>query len=192
MVRYRPDHKAATRRRILDTSARRLKADGVDGSGVSTLMADAGLTNGAFYAHFASKDALVATVVGEQLVAQRERIAALTGPDVVGTLVREYLSEEHRDHPAEGCPSAALLEEIARAGEPVREAYTAELRELADVLVNQLHRRRTPRSRAAVLAALAGMAGTLQMARAVTDPALSAALLERGAANALAALAATS
>ena len=52
-VRYGTEHKQATRQRIIETAGRRLKRDGIDGSGVATLMADAGLTNGAFYAHFA-------------------------------------------------------------------------------------------------------------------------------------------
>ena len=56
MARYGTEHKQATRQRIIETAGRRLKRDGIDGSGVATLMADAGLTNGAFYAHFPSKD----------------------------------------------------------------------------------------------------------------------------------------
>src|SRR3989440_9085711 len=109
-VRYSKEHKEATRQRIIETAGRRFKRDGIDGSGVTALMADAGLTNGAFYAHFASKDDLVATAIGEQLGQQRERYRADVG-DRAGLehLVREYLSVEHRDNPADGCPSAALL-----------------------------------------------------------------------------------
>src|SRR5438270_2690856 len=74
--RYGKEHKEATRRRIVEAAGRRLKHHGIDGSGVAALMADAGLTNGAFYAHFASKDDLVATAIAEQLGAQRERYRA--------------------------------------------------------------------------------------------------------------------
>src|SRR6266567_8173649 len=66
-VRYGREHKQVTRRRIIEAAGHRFKADGINGSGVATLMSDAGLTNGAFYAHFASKDDLVATVVAEEL-----------------------------------------------------------------------------------------------------------------------------
>ncbi len=62
-----PEHKAGTRRRIIETAGRRFKQDGIDRSGVAALMTDAGLTNGAFYAHFESKDDLVANVVADQL-----------------------------------------------------------------------------------------------------------------------------
>ena len=72
MGRYGKDHKQATRRRIVEAAGRRLKRDGIDGSGVATLMADAGLTNGAFYAHFDSKEDLVVSTVADQLREQRE------------------------------------------------------------------------------------------------------------------------
>ena len=72
MARYGKEHKEATRRRIIEAAGRRFKRDGIDGSGIATLMADAGLTNGAFYAHFDSKDDLVATTVADQLREQRE------------------------------------------------------------------------------------------------------------------------
>ena len=72
-MRYGKEHKQATRQRIIEAAGRRFKRDGIDGSGISTLMTDAGLTNGAFYTHFTSKDDLVATAVADQLQgAERE------------------------------------------------------------------------------------------------------------------------
>ena len=76
MARYGKEHKQATRRRIIEAAGRRLKRDGIDGSGIATLMADAGLTNGAFYAHFESKEDLVANALVEQLREQRESFSA--------------------------------------------------------------------------------------------------------------------
>src|SRR5256714_14599398 len=109
VVRYGKEHKEATRRRIIETAGRRLKRDGIDGSGVATLMADAGLTNGAFYAHFASKEDLVATAVSEQLRGQREWLAAFSPRRDGGEQkVRPYLSPQPPDNPEEGCPSAPL------------------------------------------------------------------------------------
>ena len=66
-MRYGKDQKQATRRRIVEAAGRRFKQDGIDGAGVAAVMSDAGLTNGAFYAHFASKEDLVANVLADQL-----------------------------------------------------------------------------------------------------------------------------
>src|SRR4051812_22028185 len=124
MARYAPDHKEATRRRMVETAGRRFKRDGVDGAGIATLVGDAGLTNGAFYGHFSSKDDLIATVVSDQLARQLTTLESLPpGWAPLEAFVREYLSPAHRDNPADGCPSAALLDEIARCDNTVREAY---------------------------------------------------------------------
>ena len=116
MVRYAKEHKQETKQRIIATAGRRLKRDGIDGSGVATLMKDAGLTNGAFYAHFASKDSLVATAIADQLHTLNANIVAQADPGRAGLeqIVRWYLSPDHRDDREEGCPNAALLDEIGR------------------------------------------------------------------------------
>src|SRR5712691_11253443 len=125
MARYGKEHKQATLRRIIEAAGRRLKHDGIDGSGIATLMADAGLTNGAFYAHFESKEELVANVFVEQLREQRESFSAQPpGRPGLEQIVRAYLSVQHRDNPEAGCPSAALLDEIGRTADATKEAYT--------------------------------------------------------------------
>jgi TetR/AcrR family transcriptional regulator, transcriptional repressor for nem operon len=188
MARYGKEHKEQTRRRIVETSGRRFKIDGVNASGIATLMTDAGLTNGAFYAHFASKDDLVAGVVAEQLGDQREAIALPADSDIE-QIVRRYLSVEHRDHPGDGCPSAALLDEIGRCDDAVRRAYTDGLLGVIDVIAARLEPDDPSSARVRTLAAFAGMVGTMQLARALTDRHLSDDLLEQGVANALANLA---
>ena len=76
-MRYSKDHKQATRQRILEAAGRRFKKqDGIDGAGVAAVMSDAGLTNGAFYAHFTSKENLVANVLADQLRTQRQTFDA--------------------------------------------------------------------------------------------------------------------
>src|SRR5215211_4528885 len=121
-MRYPKDQKQATRQRILEAAGRRFKQDGIDGAGVAAVMSDAGLTNGAFYAHFASKEDLVATVLAEQLRTQRHSFDAQPS-DRAGleAIIRSYLSPQHRDHCADGCPSAALLDEIVRRPAATRE-----------------------------------------------------------------------
>ena len=139
MARYGKDHKQATRQRIIQAAGRRLKRDGIDGSGIATVMADAGLTNGAFYAHFESKEDLVARALVEQLREQGERFAALPpGRDGLERIVRAYLSVEHRDDPDGGCASAALLDEIGRSIGQTKSAYTEGLLVVIDDIAARL------------------------------------------------------
>src|SRR2546429_1271303 len=127
-MRYGKDQKQATRQRILEAAGRRFKQDGIDGAGVAAVMSDAGLTNGAFYAHFASKEDLVANVLADQLRTQRQSFDAQPSDQAgLEAFVRSYLSPEHRDDSAEGCPSAALLDEIARRPAETRHVFTDEL-----------------------------------------------------------------
>ena len=188
-MRYDTEHKQATRQRIISTAGRRLKSDGIDGSGVATLMADAGLTNGAFYADFKSKDDLVTTVVADQLQVQRESLHPLPpGRAGIEQFLRWYLSVEHRDSRANGCPSAALLEEIGRYTDATKQAYTDGLLGMADDVTARLVPHDPQSVRVTVLAVFAMVIGTLQLSRALTDAQLADAVLEQGIQNALAAL----
>jgi TetR/AcrR family transcriptional regulator, transcriptional repressor for nem operon len=188
VARYGKEHKEATRRRIIETAGHRLKRDGIDGSGVSVLMADAGLTNGAFYAHFASKEELVATAVADQLHQQLERYRAQRTDRQAEQLVRDYLSTEHRDDPEHGCPSAALLDEIGRCGDATKHAYTDGILELVDQLASILVPSDPRSARGQTLSLFALLIGTLQLSRALTDRRLADEVLERGIENALALL----
>ena len=185
-MRYGKEHKQATRRRIIQTAGRRFKRDGIDGSGIATLMADAGLTNGAFYAHFASKEDLVATAVADQLRGQRASVSAQT-PDLAGLeqYVRAYLSVEHRDNPDDGCPSAALLDEIGRCPDATKQAYTDGLLAMVDDIAARLAPQDPPSARTKTLSFFALMVGTLQLSRALADRQLADQVLEQGIHNAL-------
>jgi TetR/AcrR family transcriptional regulator, transcriptional repressor for nem operon len=187
MVRYTKKHKQETRERIIATAGRRLKRDGIDGSGVATLMKDAGLTNGAFYAHFASKDDLVAEAIADQLHALHANIVAQAEPGPAGLeqIVRWYLSAQHRDNPGDGCPNAALLDEIGRCGDATRQAYTDGVLVVIDGLAARMAPDDPRSARVKALSLLGLMAGTLQLSRALTDRQLSDDLLEQGIRNAL-------
>jgi len=189
MARYSSEHKQETRERIIETASRRFKMDGVDGSGIATLMADAGLTNGAFYAHFESKDDLVASVIADQLRRQAETIGCLpAGRTGLRRFVKEYLTAEHRDSPGAGCPSAALLDEIVRCADSAKDAYTDGAKLILDEIASRLAPTNPRSARGTALALYTMMIGTLQLARAVSDPALSDEILADGAKNTLALL----
>ncbi len=186
VVRYDNEHKQATRRRIIETAGRRFKRDGINGSGITTLMADAELTNGAFYAHFTSKDDLVATAVADQLRAQCESLGALApGRAGLEQFVRAYLSVEHRDHPEDGCPSAALLDEIGRATDATKQAYTDGVLAIVEDIAARLAPHDPPSARVKVLTIVASVIGTLQLSRALADRHLADEVLEQGIQNAL-------
>ena len=185
-MRYSKDHKQATRQRILEAAGRRFKQDGIDGAGVATVMSDAGLTNGAFYAHFSSKEDLVANVLAEQLRAQRQSIEAEPA-DRAGleAFVRSYLSPEHRDQFADGCPSAALLDEIARRPADTRDVFTEEVMGVVDEIAARINPTDVEAGRVDALTVFGLMVGTLQLARTLTDRDLSDRVLARGVKTAL-------
>jgi len=186
VVRYGKEHKQATRQRIIETAGRRFKQDGIDGSGVATLMADAGLTNGAFYAHFESKEDLVATAIADQLQNQDAAINTMPpGREGVEAFVREYLSIHHRDNPADGCPSAALLDEIARSSDATKQAYTDGMLAVINDAALRLNPRDPASVRTQALSVFALMVGTMQLSRALSDRALADQVIEQGLQNAL-------
>ena len=180
-MRYGKDHKQATRRRIVEAAGRRFKQDGIDGAGVAAVMSDAGLTNGAFYAHFTSKEDLVANVLADQLRAQHQSLDSEPS-DRAGleAFVRAYLSPQHRDQCADGCPSAALLDEIVRRPVATRQIFTDELLNTVDDIAARLDPTDAEAARTAALTLFGLMLGTLQLARALIDRDLSDQLLARG------------
>lgn len=187
MARYSPEHKEATRRRMIETAGRRFKSDGIDGSGIATLVADAGLTNGAFYGHFSSKDDLVAAVVAQQLEAQVAVVNSLpAGLASVEEYLQYYLSPAHRDDLAGGCPSAALLDEIGRCDVAVREAYTAGAAAMVQAIARHLDNGDPEQTEQRAIGLFSLLVGSLQAARAVTDPDLSDRMLAAAYVNAVA------
>jgi TetR/AcrR family transcriptional repressor of nem operon len=181
MVRYDREHKRRTRAAIVEAASQAFRRHGVERVGVGEVMARAGLTHGGFYAHFASKDALVAEACASSL---RETAGRLfESQDGTGSkrtlpqVIRAYLSRSHRDAPATGCTIAALGDEIARRSPETRHAFTEAAQTYVERLATLLPDGADPDE---AWALLAGMAGTVMLARAVDDPALSERLLLAG------------
>lgn len=181
-MRYEKGRKDASRSRIMEVAADRFRADGIAASGLATIMSDAGLTNGAFYPHFQSKAELVReSVVAalEDQSAQMSELIAAGGPEMA---IDAYLSPAHRDNPAEGCASAALLPELARQPPATREAYTDRFLSLVRHVSAALPQTKDPEGVA--LGVFATLIGALQLARAVEGTELSDRILAAGAAAA--------
>ncbi|HEX4727857.1 MAG TPA: hypothetical protein VH298_08670, partial [Jatrophihabitans sp.] len=129
---------------------------------------------------------LVATTLAEQLRQQREGFSALpAGRAGVEQIVRDYLSIQHRDHPADGCPSAALLDEIGRCTDATKQAYTDGVLAMIDDIAARLMPADPPSARVKTLSVYALMIGTLQLSRALADRRLADAVLDQGIQNAL-------
>jgi AcrR family transcriptional regulator len=185
-MRYEKGHSSATKQRIVDVAAQRFRESGVAAVGLTGVMAEAGLTNGAFYGHFDSKEALVREALVHALEARESDFVAI-GP-AGGSLedgLRAYLSAAHRDNPGIGCPSAALLPEIGRQGQATRQAYTERLVRFIDLVADLLPAGDPARTRATATAIFGMAIGTLQLARAVADRRLSDDILESGVQSAL-------
>ena len=136
------DRKEATHERIVDVAARAIRRSGYDGTGVADIMKEAGLTHGGFYAHFASRDALLAEAgdrAGAESVALAASIAAAApAGEALQRIVEAYLSDDHLAAIETGCPIAALGSEMPRQAPEVRRAATIRIKEMIDLLARQM------------------------------------------------------
>jgi len=189
-MRYAKDHKEKTRQRIIEVAAQNFRERGFEGEGIASVMQGAGLTNGAFFNHFSSKEDLarevVAYAMAERLDFLNERIATEGGS--TAAYVESYLSTRHRDNPQQGCPIATLVADVARRSEPVREAFAEGMDALVNRLSEQWPALPAAEARRKAIALYALINGALQMARATKDNALSEEILAAAKQEALALL----
>jgi len=167
--------KEITHNRILDTAARAIRRSGYSGTGVADIMKEAGLTHGGFYAHFSSRDAMLAEAAdkaGEETVAIAEQIFA-TVPEgqALQALMNAYLSNEHMANIENGCSFAALGSEMPRQAPEVRKASTCRIKEMIDLIKSKLTNQPNAYEKALVM--MSTMVGTLLLSRAVDDNELS-------------------
>jgi TetR/AcrR family transcriptional repressor of nem operon len=129
-MRYSSTHKEETRKKLMASSSAIAKAGGFDSTGVDALMANIGLTGGAFYSHFPNKQALFEALVVEELRKSGDMLAGdeNSPADHAAKCFRSYLSTFHVMHPEVGCVIPALGPEIARAGPELRAAAERELK----------------------------------------------------------------
>ena len=170
-MRYEPEHKTRTRDRIVRNASRKLRAEGLSGPGVASVMKASGLTVGGFYKHFRSKDELLAEAIAQGFSDSSERIRSalenVPRADRWKEIVRWYLSSEHCDRPEIGCPVAALAPEIARAKPSIRKRIAGLIREWVEFMPGA-----TPAERERnFFVIFSAMAGAVSIARILTEPA---------------------
>lgn len=175
-----PSRKEATHDRIVETAARAIRRSGYGGAGVAAIMKEAGLTHGGFYAHFNSRDAMLAEAAdraGAAGMARLARAAAAAPPDkALAAMLRAYLSDEHVRGMETGCAIAALGSEMPRQGPKVRRAATRRIKEMIDLVGRQSSDWGQPGTHERAMVTVATALGALVLARAVDDPELSVAL----------------
>jgi TetR/AcrR family transcriptional regulator, transcriptional repressor for nem operon len=178
-MRYPASQTAKKHDKILKEAARLFRERGFDRAGVAEIMKAAGLTHGAFYAHFASKEALEAEAVERAFAQSDNRIYALTANarDPKRVFLDSYLSAAHRDHPGCGCVMAALGPEIARDS-AARKPFTAQVKQMIEGMAVRFRWKRKRAARRDSIHLLSAAVGALILARAVDDPQLSDELLE--------------
>ena len=180
-MRVSKEKAAQNRRQILSAAARLFRENGIRATGVDSISRNAGVTHGAFYSQFESKEALAAEAI--RLALSRWRRVWQRAADrkrrseAFRSIVTAYLSLEHRDAPGRGCVVAALGPSIARQPRKVRAAFTAELKDAVEFLAALVPGDHPSRRHEDALAALACMIGALILARAVDDRRLSGRIL---------------
>jgi TetR/AcrR family transcriptional regulator, transcriptional repressor for nem operon len=174
--------KEVTHDRIVDAAARAIRRSGYNGTGVADIMKDAGLTHGGFYAHFPSRQAMLAEAAdraGSESVAMMERIAAkLPQQQALPAMLQAYLSKEHLEGIETGCAAAALGSEMPRQTPEVRRAATRRIKEMIDLVARHSPDWGQPSAHERALVTVATMVGALMLARAVDEPKLSDGLRE--------------
>jgi AcrR family transcriptional regulator len=173
--------KEASHERIVSAAARAIRRSGYDGTGVADIMKEAGLTHGAFYAHFASREAMLAEAAGracaESAAVAADVVASVPPEQALTYMLHAYLSRESLEQVEQGCPLAALGSETVRQAPEVRRVTTRHIKEMVDLVARQSPDWGQPGVHERSLVTIAAMVGTLLLARVVDEPALSDSLL---------------
>ena len=186
-MRYDSDHKSETRRRVLKEAAREIRAKGPGGVAVAGVMARAGLTHGGFYAHFESKEALIAAAIETMFESARGKFDMAAANDDPRAALRSYvdfyLSPAHRDGREHGCPLPSLSGDLARLDPEARVRFGQGVAALTGRLAGVLGKYGIADPETAAASMLNEMVGAVALSRAVSDPAQSDAILARARAS---------
>jgi TetR/AcrR family transcriptional repressor of nem operon len=179
---------AENRQTVIDVASRLFREHGFDGIGLKDLMQGAGLTQGAFYKQFASKEDLVAQASRRALESATLRwsAAAEANPeDPLGAVIAFYLSMEHRSERMDGCPIVALGSDAARQGADVKASFEAGIRDHIEILRRWIGDADGKESNGKAMAVLSTMVGAVVLSRAVNDERLSKQFLQAAAESVL-------
>ncbi len=181
-INARAAAKDVTHERIVAVASRAIRRSGYDGTGVADIMKEAGLTHGAFYSHFTSREAMLAEAAGkacaESAAAAVHAVTTVPSSMALATMLGAYLSRAHAEQAESGCILAALGSETSRQAPEVRRVATRHIKEMVDLIARQSPDWGQPSAHEHALVTIATMVGALLLARAVDEPALSDGLRE--------------
>src|SRR2546423_15224380 len=172
---------AENRQTVINVASRLFRERGFDGIGLKDLMEGAGLTQGAFYKQFASKDDLAAQASRRALESASRRwsdAVAANPDDPLGAVLAFYLSMEHRGEKMDGCPIVALGSDAARQGSDVKASFEAGIKAHLEVLGHLIAETDGEESMGKAMAILSTMVGALTLSRVVNDADLAQAFLD--------------
>lgn len=173
------DHKASTREKILQSAARLFLNKGFDAVSIEQVMSSAGLTRGAFYAHFSSKNELYAeSIVTAGVQSSKVLYCNADDNNVLKGIIDCYLDVKHRDGESATCPLAFLVTDITHRDDTVRDTYTQMFKGFVHKLEAQAAKQGRERSPESALKTAIMMIGGLALSRAINDAALSEQVLE--------------
>jgi TetR/AcrR family transcriptional regulator, transcriptional repressor for nem operon len=172
-MRYRPGHKAEIHQKIVKDASRRVRAEGLTGAAVASVMKDTGLTHGGFYKHFGNKDELLMESLSEAFREIADRLAEAGEQSTPGTawkaVVKSYLSPAHCDHAEHGCPLAALAPELARADRAMKVRLLGELANYKSRMLPLMPGRRSADRERAFFSIFSTMIGAIELARMLPE-----------------------
>jgi TetR/AcrR family transcriptional repressor of nem operon len=180
-MRYADTHKDETRKALLRAASAQLREKGPDRLSVASVMKSAGLTHGGFYAHFKSKDALLTEALADTFARSQRRVLRLLDglppKAALATYVDFYVSPDHRDHPANGCPLTALNSDMPRQTKKFRTAFEIGVKQIAQAMTARMEAAGVADAQRLAPALLSAMAGAVALSRTISDKALSDELL---------------
>lgn len=183
-MRYSKDHKAETHAKIVKNASVRLRERGAASLGVAELMKESGLTHGGFYAHFASRDALISEAFAHAMQQTtgrwRKRAERESEGKRLAAIVNGYLTAEHRDDVGNGCALPSLGIEVSRANPKTRKAFAGKLEDMIAMLVEQMPELPPKTARREAISVVATIMGTMILARAVGTDDFSDEILSAG------------
>jgi TetR/AcrR family transcriptional repressor of nem operon len=179
---YSQAQKAESKRRVLEVASRQIRENGIEALGVADCMRSAGLTHGAFYGHFASRDALIVEALEHALGQSAKRIAATANEDAqnaartpLASIAEAFLSEGHANNPGQGCALCALAGEARHASADVRALLRRYVEQLASRIAKAIGK---DGGEQAALGIVATIVGAISLARTVDDDALAKSILD--------------